>query len=1011
VLALGVTLVASAAFAKRSSNGGLFNYDPAVQTTKPTWDNSMSTEGLNASAAQGTTVLYTQRFEVGASCNEGTWTKVDLTAQLGNFFHVDNFSGLNPVNYYPLNGTQSLWCGARPASVGPLCGYLGLPGYGNSWNQAFCTTACFAVSADSLLDMKFLARFYSEPGYDATSLEVTTDCSGLTGWTTLDGGTGGWDGIQPLVAVDSAYAVGSTGPVKVRIHFQSDTAWSDEDNLFASSGAVYIDDLSYEGGAVEDFEGEAPGATSATGWTTCTPAGYGMYTALYPGSSSDILQEDPCARDLLCLWAPISGSTYNYACGGFPLKKAMPYVNADGQYLTNELWSPDIANTGSGSTFVLEFSAYRDNPLDNLQFYVWHVRSKAGVATCPTGWADRNFVYYGGQKDWLRQIQSVGDLLVHTGAGTYTNLALGIYDMCGAWCGLYGTGACHSGAPLVDNVKFMRVDVAGAQWSVRDIDQFNDNFTDQVDNSGTARADMANDVLPGTNLGILPGDTAVVKVADPVAGLALEANSRANVKIYVSVQPYGQSTKTGAGLSGDLGRFPYLGTWTDANSVEWSIIQLDSSIVNGIAAPDFYCVDLNDALFEAGDTINFFYGAVNTNALETYCYGSALGASGSVRQDAADAPSEFTILPAGGFNRGGDILYVDGMDGRGAQPFFDTAFQSLGLTDLIDRFDVRGPSSGVSNRPAGRLKDTDQLLAAYKKILWDTGDLDVGLGDGTATPEKTDDWNTINEFLDGLTVNGGVYIAGDDAAFSLNTLVGSAITFRTSWLTHTLTSPNARAYGSGISPTGLSQGGIYTSDPSFVIHGGCPLINDFDVLEPTGAAVAEVTYNAAIVNGGTGNIANGAVLSQANVNGNLAAANVVFGGFSFIYIRDNDADGISDRSDFLYDTILFLNNFPDAPTPVGSSKSNSLSQNYPNPFNPQTTIAFAIKDRSHVTLRVYNVAGQLVRTLANESFDSGPHQKVWDGRNDAGQPVSSGVYFYKLVSNNFSQTKKMVLLK
>jgi flagellar hook assembly protein FlgD len=91
--------------------------------------------------------------------------------------------------------------------------------------------------------------------------------------------------------------------------------------------------------------------------------------------------------------------------------------------------------------------------------------------------------------------------------------------------------------------------------------------------------------------------------------------------------------------------------------------------------------------------------------------------------------------------------------------------------------------------------------------------------------------------------------------------------------------------------------------------------------------------------------------------------------------------------------------------------SNSLGQNFPNPFNPQTTIAFSVKERGMVYLKIYNVAGQLVRTLANEQFAAGAHKKVWDGRDDAGQAVSSGVYFYKLVAGSFTDTKKMVLLK
>jgi C1A family cysteine protease len=91
---------------------------------------------------------------------------------------------------------------------------------------------------------------------------------------------------------------------------------------------------------------------------------------------------------------------------------------------------------------------------------------------------------------------------------------------------------------------------------------------------------------------------------------------------------------------------------------------------------------------------------------------------------------------------------------------------------------------------------------------------------------------------------------------------------------------------------------------------------------------------------------------------------------------------------------------------------NYLGNCHPNPFNPTTAIDYAIKERGHVTLKVYNVAGQLVRTLVDENqAPSSMRQVMWHGRNDAGQPVSSGVYFYRLVTKGFVETKKMVLLK
>jgi flagellar hook assembly protein FlgD len=88
-----------------------------------------------------------------------------------------------------------------------------------------------------------------------------------------------------------------------------------------------------------------------------------------------------------------------------------------------------------------------------------------------------------------------------------------------------------------------------------------------------------------------------------------------------------------------------------------------------------------------------------------------------------------------------------------------------------------------------------------------------------------------------------------------------------------------------------------------------------------------------------------------------------------------------------------------------------LAQNYPNPFNPSTTIKYSVKEKAHVSMKIYNVAGQLVRTLVNSDMNAGAYIETWNGRSNSGDPVSSGIYFYRLVTKNFSMTKKMVFLK
>ncbi|HEX6790338.1 MAG TPA: FlgD immunoglobulin-like domain containing protein [Candidatus Krumholzibacteria bacterium] len=91
--------------------------------------------------------------------------------------------------------------------------------------------------------------------------------------------------------------------------------------------------------------------------------------------------------------------------------------------------------------------------------------------------------------------------------------------------------------------------------------------------------------------------------------------------------------------------------------------------------------------------------------------------------------------------------------------------------------------------------------------------------------------------------------------------------------------------------------------------------------------------------------------------------------------------------------------------------STRLEQNMPNPFNPTTAIRFSLASKENVTLAVYDIAGRLVRSLVNGTREVGSHEMTWDGRDNAGASVSSGVYFYRLDAGKFSQTRKMVLLK
>ena len=90
---------------------------------------------------------------------------------------------------------------------------------------------------------------------------------------------------------------------------------------------------------------------------------------------------------------------------------------------------------------------------------------------------------------------------------------------------------------------------------------------------------------------------------------------------------------------------------------------------------------------------------------------------------------------------------------------------------------------------------------------------------------------------------------------------------------------------------------------------------------------------------------------------------------------------------------------------------SSLSQNYPNPFNPMTTIEYSLPEQSQVKFEVFNVLGQRVKTLADIVQPAGRHRIVWDGKDDQGKDVASGIYFYRLEAGEFSESRRMVILK
>jgi hypothetical protein len=1003
------------------------------------------TAGPARSAATADTfVLHFADFEGAGGPDAMGYTTVDRTAQIARFFHVADGTELDGGQYgnlLPLNGLHSMWCGVDASTAAPYCGYATLPGYGNLWDQILESSV---IAGDSL-EFSYNIFWDSEPGYDGTVVEYTFD-SGVT-WTSFPVNdsfsyrSGLYDNKGPTPFLAETFTASSSGAssVQVRFRFTSDGSYSDADALWQTDGALIVDDIAvsaWSGGSpvfsdTEDFESANPDDNGAGIWTGRKGPAFGDFAALYPGVS--LLQEDECDFVGGFVWGffddPINAYYECHTPDPRPDVGVIPYGNEDGVYIRNEIWSPPFDNIGSGDEYRFGYRRYLDNSLNALVFWTGAVRSWVDpdgggpLPLCPGQWRETSFfIWYWQNRVWSRTTYQIGSLIDPN--AEKIQIAVGVLDMCKTWCNIYGTGSCHSHAPLFDDIRVERVSTTGPRFSVRHIDLFQDNFAGDGTLTGTARADMAADILPSASPGIQPGDSCVMYVS-PIGS----SSGAPAAWVYVRVHN-GNAPKSGAGLgspdtrAGKTGpRWPYVGSWNDADGHIWEVFQMDTAFTStGVVVNDRYCVDLNDDLFVPGDTILYFFGADRDgtpySGNESYWYRTIDGQGSDQLTDdpneAAASPCEFTILPAGGYTRGGDMLYVDDTDDRGgpAQLFFDSAFDMMVLRDVIDRFDVLGPSSAVGNSLASRVtNNVTQIIDVYKTIIWNSGNLSSAtIGDGTGWQEKSDDFGLLYEWIDTSSEGIGLYISGDGVASEWFHRLGGtgAMQLRSDYINFNLVSDDHVAFGEPVSPLLTATGAsfIHHGVPDQLIAlGGCPLINRFDVLEPIGSAIIEFPYP---------NSGYGAVISQQTINSVGETAVVVLSGFSYHYIRDSHLGWPVARVEHLSDILRKLPYILPQPTGVDPTIEfvNALEPNYPNPFNPVTTIRYSIKERAHVSLKVYNAAGQLVTTLVDEV--QSPEQVspvTWHGLNNAGQSVSSGVYFYKFVTKDFAKTRKMVVLK
>lgn len=968
------------------------------------------------------------------------WTRLDNTVgQQDTFFHVDDFSGLGGGDFgrlHPLEGVRSMWCGVRPdPNDCYAASWQSPPGYGNLWNQKLTSDPLPFVG---ILEFLYKGRFDSERDWDYTYVEYD---AGNFDWRTI----AAYDGIVDTTAAHTLML--STASTKLRFNFISDGAWSDEDGLWNTDGAAIVDSITVKdsNGIIdfENFESVQTGARHAGIWQAGLQEGYGLYSGLDYALMED---KDPCGSNfgsqiVFFLESDEVSSSYpglfnTPFCRGPGGVKApcqnecvispvidMTRYSTNCDTLQDATISPGVLSTLGGS--LLRFTVYRDLPIQNCVFYLWQVRN-IDENGCPLKWLDRGYVYYGAEQDYIRSINPIGDLVQKA----RIQLSLGCIDMCSFWYELYCNCAEHTPAPWFDNIRIERYQTAGPQWSYREIDLFQDTFPeDALDIEGYCRSDMANDLNPYYNPSIRPGDSIVVSCTSPT-GEGIRENA-AGPEIYMHVRaeyigpgsaPWGPKPEHlfGPSLEGDYGRY------VSDDGAAWTVMQAETARTSpGYLHPDTYMFDLNDSLFTRGYMISYYFEAYDNGGSRSFLPPDAeLRAQMIFRGNDTEYKQvshifEFTCLPTGS----SDILYVDDFDGIGtfwgrSEEYYDMTFiHTLPPENLPDRYDVKDPSALASNGPGSRAKISQLIL--YDNIIWDSGNLESGtITAGKPGSDKSDDAQMLIDWMNVHDSDGGLLVCGDDIAEDLAfTGTSQAYEFMHAWCGVTFVDPNyfkltgGREGGGNPMPliTG-ADGGIFSIPQidTFILAGGCPGVNRFDVIEKRSNSECALAYP----DFWDQEYYAGIQATDTNTAGRNRRT--LWFGFSFMYILDYELASPISRNTIFDKAASWLWSGMGNPDITGSGTAPpacDLFQNYPNPFNPSTEIRFTVRERKHVTLRIYDVSGRLVRTLVDRVKDTGIHSVNWNGRNELGAAVASGVYFYRLDMGQFKRTRKMVLLR
>ncbi len=942
------------------------------------------------------------------------WTHYDVTKPTVTHWHL---STMYADNLPGGAGNTAAWCGDPDL---PLCGEEDLiGGYGPDYNdmiEFFGTVGDKNLGAS--VNFSAYANIDSETGYDYTYLKY----QGSAGWVLL----AAFDNYQPNLAIDQTFSLEPQdyqGPdsdqVHLAVYFVSDGATDDEDCRWQGSGGVQIDDITVtinQGGAdivsFTDFE-------SGWGdWAIGTPDGVGDFSKL----RNYLTDIDPCNTNnssqvtfiddgvIVPGVGPSICQDWCYGPGGYIVNTTGGAAGPD-EHLHIAVESPVITwPEGAYEGARLRFDVYRheDLSVDSPgMFYLFAVRSTDSTDPADLeaeDWVDRSGVYYGGP-DYFRELFTVSDLMVP--GTTYAQVQLSVWELGYIW-GWDGNDGYP--APYLDNVRFITYPKSGPSMSTDELDLANDNFPAigelDLENLGlnSVRFDMARNIAPSEDLRNDPGDSLIVQVTAGRAGAELVGPPVMNW--VMDPNPIFDAFRTsefGTATSGSVDGVLVEGT------TDWSFDLPDENFLfpGDVIQYNFVATDAIDGMDEQssilpGDQSGYgdFSGPL------TYWSTFTMRALPTVYEDPLN-PGVLTNPKT---------LFWNDFANRGGEAEWHGAMANLGLVmgEDYDTYYTNRPDAADGNGLGGRA--TRFHMSHYDNMLYSAGDLTVGtISNGDYNADAGNDVGLLRDWL--LQGGKNLFMTGDNIVSDLYQSGSETTNFLSDWVgvvanaTAVRTLINSQATPVVAVTTG---NGVFPDGYQWVAYGGCDIINTFDAVTPlniTGVTrLAEFTTPV----GSTGAYPYSAcTMYEDGASGSC----VISMPYDFMDVYSTpDAAKINAqlpmRVHVLEAVLARFGVEGDAEDVSGVPEAQAFAvKNYPNPFNPTTRIEYNMPKAGHLSLKVFNVRGELVKTLVDAHQEAGINHVMWDGSNDHGSKVSSGIYFYEARTGGQVKVQKMALVK